>query len=84
MAIEVRMVIHFFYLLDTPDEDILARLDSAYGEGIVNLKTVQSWTPKFRNAKKDLDEDPSPGQPRRNEKLPVIRTTTKENPDLSH
>jgi hypothetical protein len=31
MTIEVRAVIHFFYLLDTPDEDILAQLESAYG-----------------------------------------------------
>jgi hypothetical protein len=32
MTIEVRAVIHFFYFLDAPYEDILARLDSVYGE----------------------------------------------------
>jgi hypothetical protein len=35
MTIEVRAVIPFFYLLDNPDEDILARLESAYGEGVI-------------------------------------------------
>jgi hypothetical protein len=81
MAIEVRAGIHFFYLVETPDEDILARFESAYGEGIVNLKTVQRWTSKFCNGKTDLDDEPWPGRPRRNEKLPVIRTMIeKSNP----
>jgi hypothetical protein len=31
MTIEVRVVIHLFYHLDTPDEDILARPETAYG-----------------------------------------------------
>jgi hypothetical protein len=37
---KVRAVIDFFCLLDTPDEDILARLWVTYGEGIVNPKTM--------------------------------------------
>jgi hypothetical protein len=41
MTIGVRVVSYFFDLLDTSDEDILARLDRAYGEGIVNRKAVQ-------------------------------------------
>jgi hypothetical protein len=41
MTILVTAMIHFFYLWDTPDEDILARLESASAEGIVNLETVQ-------------------------------------------
>jgi hypothetical protein len=43
----MRAVIHFFYLLDTPDEDILARLETAYGQDIVNSKTVRRWISKF-------------------------------------
>jgi hypothetical protein len=76
-------VIHFFYLLDISDKYIRARLKSAYGEGIVNLKAVQRWTLKFRNGKAYLDDEPSPGRPRRNEKLPVIRTMIEENQYLS-
>jgi hypothetical protein len=33
--------VHFFDLLGTPDQYVLAQLDSAYGEGIVNRETVQ-------------------------------------------
>jgi hypothetical protein len=61
MIIEVRAGIHFVYLLDTPDEDVLARLGSPYGEGIVNPKIVQCWTSKFRNRKTDLDDELRPG-----------------------
>jgi hypothetical protein len=67
MTVEVRAVTHFFYLLDTPDEDILAQLEIAYGKGITNLKTVQCWTAKFRNVKTDLDDEPKPERPRGNE-----------------
>jgi hypothetical protein len=45
----VRSVIHVFYLLDAPDENILAQRDSVYGEGIVNPKTVQLWSSKCLN-----------------------------------
>jgi transposase len=83
MTIEVRAVIHFFYLLNTPDEDILAQLETAYGEGIVNLKTVQRWTSKFRDKKTDLDDQPRSGRPRRDEELPRILTMIEENPYLS-
>jgi hypothetical protein len=38
MTIEERGVIYFFYLRDTPNEDILARLERRYGEDIDNLK----------------------------------------------
>jgi hypothetical protein len=41
MTIEVTAVIDFFYLLDTPYEDIVVRLENADEEGIVNLKTMQ-------------------------------------------
>jgi hypothetical protein len=67
MIIEVRTVIHFFDPLGTPDENILAQLDSAHREGIVNLKPVQRWTSKFRNGKTNLDDELKPSQPRRNE-----------------
>jgi hypothetical protein len=60
MAIKVTAVIHFSHLLDRPDEDILARLESAYGEGIVKLQTVQHWTSKFRNGKTGLDNESRP------------------------
>jgi hypothetical protein len=63
MTIEVTAAIHFFDLLDTPDEDILARLKKAYGEGIVNLKTVRRWTSKFWNGKTHLDDEPRPSGP---------------------
>jgi hypothetical protein len=59
----VRAVIHFFDLLDTPDEDFLARIEDTYGEGIVNLETVQRWTSKFRNGKTNLDNEQRPGDP---------------------
>jgi hypothetical protein len=67
MVIEVRAEIHFAYLLDMPHEHILARLESAYGEGSLNLKPVQRWTSKFRNGKTDLDGESRPKRPRRNE-----------------
>jgi hypothetical protein len=79
----VRTVIHFFYHPDTPDEGILARFGKIYGEGIGNLKAIQPWTWKCRNGKTDLDNEPTPEQPRRNKKLPVIRTMIEENPYLS-
>jgi hypothetical protein len=63
MTIEVRAVIHFFYLLDTPGEDILARLDSAYGEGVVKVKRLRHWTSKFCNGEKDLDDEARPPTP---------------------
>jgi hypothetical protein len=68
----MRAVIHFLGLLDMPDEDILARLETAYGEGIVNLKVVQRWTSKFCNGQTDLDDERRAGQPRRDGKLPEI------------
>jgi hypothetical protein len=67
MTIKVRAVIHFFHRLDMPDEDILARLENAYGEGIANLKTVQHWTLKFRNGKTDIGDEPRPWRLRWNE-----------------
>jgi hypothetical protein len=54
-------VLCFFSLLVTSDEDVLARLESAHGEGIVNLKTKQRWSSKFRNRKTKLDDGPRPG-----------------------
>jgi hypothetical protein len=57
MTIEGRAVIYFFYLLNMPDEDILARLECACGEGIVNLKTVRRWTSEFCNGKTNLDNE---------------------------
>jgi hypothetical protein len=63
MTVQVKVVIHFFYLLNAPDEDILTQLENAYGEGIINPKTVQRWTAKFRNGKTDLHDEPRPGRP---------------------
>jgi hypothetical protein len=54
MTIEVRAMIHLFHLLDTPDEDILTRPASVYGEGIVNLKTVQRGPQHFAMGKQTL------------------------------
>jgi hypothetical protein len=54
-------VMHFFYLLDTPDEDILAQLEGAGDEGMVHLKPVPCWTSKFRTGKTNLDDEPRPG-----------------------
>jgi hypothetical protein len=82
MTIEMRAVIHFFYLLDAPDENVLARLGTVYGR-IVNLKTMPRWSSKFRNGTTDPDDEPRPGITRRNEKLPAMRTVIKENPYLS-
>jgi hypothetical protein len=65
-TIEMTVVIHFFDLLYTPDEDILARLDSIYGASLLYLKTVQRWTTKLRNRKTDLDNAPRPGRRRQN------------------
>jgi hypothetical protein len=65
MAIEMRAVVHFFYLLDTPDDNIPALPQTASGEGIVNLQAVQRWISKFRNGKTDLDDRPRRGRPRR-------------------
>jgi hypothetical protein len=59
----MKTVIHFFYLLDTPYEVVMARLQSAYGEGIVNSETVQRWTSKFRNRKIDPDDEWRRGRP---------------------
>jgi hypothetical protein len=67
MTIEVRAVIHSFCPLDKPDEDILALLESAGGEGIVSLKAMKCWISNLRNGKTDLDNEPRPGPPRRNE-----------------
>jgi hypothetical protein len=60
MAIDVRAVIHFLYLLDKPDEEVLGRFENAYGEGIVNLKTAQRWTSQFRNGETKRDDKPRP------------------------
>jgi hypothetical protein len=40
MMIEVRVVIHFFSLLNTCDEDIRAQFDNTYGEDMINLEKV--------------------------------------------
>jgi hypothetical protein len=61
MIIEVRAMVHFFYLLDMPDEYVLVWLGRACAEGIVNLQTVQLWTSKFRNGETDLDDELRPG-----------------------
>jgi hypothetical protein len=79
MTIEVRAVIHFLYFLNLPDEDILAKLDSAYGESIVDLKTVRLWTSTVRTRKTNLDDEPWPGRPRQNRELLLIRTMIDEN-----
>jgi aspartyl aminopeptidase len=63
MTIEVTAVIDFFYLLDTPYEYILVRLENAYEEGIVNLKTMQRWTSKIRNGKQILTINRGQGNP---------------------
>jgi hypothetical protein len=54
MTIEVRAVIHFFYLLDTRDEDILGRLQSASGDRIVNLKQCSLGRRNFAMGKQIL------------------------------
>jgi hypothetical protein len=41
MTVEVKVVIHFFHLLDVQDECALAWLEITGGEGVVNLKPVQ-------------------------------------------
>jgi hypothetical protein len=43
MTTEVRSVIHFFDLLDTPDDDILVRIENTYGKGI-----AQDFAQTFR------------------------------------
>jgi hypothetical protein len=63
LTIEVRAVIHFFDLLDMPDDDILALIKRRYGDGIVNLKTVQRWALKFCNGKQTLTMHPDEGHP---------------------
>jgi hypothetical protein len=57
MTIEM---IHVGYLLDTPDEDILARVENVHRNGIVNLKTVRRWTSKFRSGETDLVDELKP------------------------
>jgi hypothetical protein len=83
MTIDVRSVIQFFYLLDTPDADILALGETAHGEGTVNLQSVQRQASKFRNGTTDLDDEPKPGRPQRSEKFLVMRTMIEENSYLS-
>jgi hypothetical protein len=83
VTIKVRAAIHLFDFLDTRDEDILARLESACSEGIVNLQTVQLWTAKFRNGRTEHDDEPRPERLRQNRKLPIRRGMTEENRYLS-
>jgi hypothetical protein len=54
MTIEVRAVIHFFYLLDMPGENVLARPESIYGEEIVNLKRYSVGPRNFATGKQIL------------------------------
>jgi hypothetical protein len=77
-----RAMIHSLYLLDAPDEETLARFESAYGQHIIKIQEVQHWTSKFRSGKADLDDQPRPGRPQQNAKLQVIRTMTEGNPSM--
>jgi hypothetical protein len=82
MTIKVTAVIDFFYLLDTPYEYILVRLENTYEESIVNLKTMQRWTSKIRNGKQILTINRGQANPDETKML-VIRTMIEENPHLS-
>jgi hypothetical protein len=57
MTIEGRAVIHFFYLRDKPDENTLARLENAYGEGTVNLEECGVGPRNFATGKQTLTMD---------------------------
>jgi hypothetical protein len=63
MTIEVRSVIHFFDLLDTPDGDLLARLEKASGEGIVNLTQHSVEPQNFSTEKQTLTMNRGSGDP---------------------
>jgi hypothetical protein len=62
MTIEGRAVIHFFYLLDMPDKDVLTRLDSACSEGIINQNSAE-WDLEISQREADLVDEPGPGRP---------------------
>jgi hypothetical protein len=51
MPLELRAVIHFLWLKQTPSQAILSEFDDVYGKDMITMPAVEKWTAGFDSSR---------------------------------
>jgi hypothetical protein len=72
----------FFKLKYLPNTEIFREIDSVYGEGVINHRSVQNWTHRFADGDSNLKNNPMSDRPRSTENVAKIRELLADDPYL--
>jgi histone-lysine N-methyltransferase SETMAR len=80
---EYRAVIHFLWLKGTPNAVIYSELKDVYGREVMTLRSVENWTKRFREGRKELSDLRRSGRPRDARHITAIMALIESEPFLS-
>jgi hypothetical protein len=83
MNVEIRSVIHFLWLEDASNEQIMSQIKETYGDRVIHLRSVQRWTHEFTAGRTELDAFPRLGRPIDSEIPDRIRELLEREPYIS-
>ena len=83
MEMEIRAVVHYFYLTGVPAASAAALLQATYKDQSMTRTGVLYWYREFRNGRKTVTEKSKPGRPLKNETTHAIQMILEEFPYAS-
>jgi hypothetical protein len=73
MSLKIHPAIHLPWLKELPNAVIPRQIDYVYGEGVIRLRAIQTWTHRFTDGDHSLEDGPRTGRPRSTEHVSAIR-----------
>ena len=83
MEVEIRAVIHYFFLKGRPPSSAHAEITSVYGAGCISYSGVRYWYQQFRQGRTTLETACRTGRPCDEEKIDDIKELLQEMPFAS-
>lgn len=83
MEIEIRSVLHYFFLKGRPPASTHAEVTSVYGAGSISYSGVRYWYQQFRDGRTCLETASRTGRPCDNEKVDQIKELLQDMPFAS-
>jgi hypothetical protein len=63
MNVEIHSVLHFLWFRGAFNEQIISQIKETYGDGTIDLRSVQQWSQDFAARRTELDALPRSGRP---------------------
>jgi hypothetical protein len=83
MSLEIRAVIHLFWLKNLPNSEISHKIESIYWAGVIGLRDIQKWTHRFEDGELSLEDEPRINRLRSTEHIDAIHALLADDPHLS-